>query len=65
MDACAVSGLTLWYKKSADLGNREANYQLGLLSETGVGLPLNYANAIKYYQQAADLGDEKAIKYNS
>ena len=50
-----------WYKKSAELGNREANYQLGLFAETGVGMTLDFAKAVKYYRHAADLGDEKAI----
>jgi enhanced entry protein EnhC len=49
-----------WYKKSADLGNRDALYHLGLLSETGIATKLDYANALQYYQQSSDKGDANA-----
>lgn len=49
-----------WYKKAADLGDRNALYQLGLLSETGVATKLDYPDAVKYYQKAADKGNANA-----
>ncbi len=49
-----------WYKKAAELGDRDAMYQLGLLSETGVAAKLDYADAVKYYQQASDKGNANA-----
>lgn len=49
-----------WYKKAAILGDRDALYQLGLLSETGVATKLDYADAIKYYQQSAEKGNANA-----
>ena len=49
-----------WYQKAADLGDAGALYQLGLLSETGVGTKLDYATAVKYYQQASDKGNANA-----
>ena len=49
-----------WYKKAADSGDRDALYQLGLLSETGVAMPLSHANAKRYYEQSADKGNVNA-----
>ena len=49
-----------WYKKAADLGDRDALYQLGLLSETGVAKPRDYAEAVRYYQLSADKGNANA-----
>lgn len=50
-----------WYKKAADLGNANALYELGLLSETGVTTKPDFSEALKYYQVAADKGNEKAM----
>lgn len=49
-----------WYKKAAGLGDRDALYQLGLFSETGVAKTLNYAEAQQYYQQSAEKGNANA-----
>lgn len=49
-----------WYQKAADLGDSDALYQLGLLSETGIATKLDFANAISYYKKAANKGNEKA-----
>lgn len=50
----------VWYKKAASLGDRDALYQLGLLSETGVATKLDYADAMDYYQQASNKGNLSA-----
>lgn len=50
----------VWYKKAADLGDRNALYQLGLLSETGVATKLDYADAMNYYEQASNKGNLSA-----
>ena len=50
-----------WYKKAAALGDRDALYQLGLLSETGVALSVDVPTAIQYYQQSADKGNAKGM----
>jgi len=42
----------VWYKKAATLGNGNALYALGLLSETGVATKLDFPDALKYYQKA-------------
>ncbi len=49
-----------WYKKAAELGDREALYQLGLLSETGVATQLDYSAAVGFYQQSANKGNANA-----
>ena len=49
-----------WYRKAADLGNADALYQLGLLSETGVAMSLNLSEALHYYQASSDKGNAKA-----
>lgn len=49
-----------WYQKAAAQGDRDALYQLGLLSETGIGMKLDYPSAVKYYQQASDKGNDNA-----
>lgn len=50
-----------WYKKAAELGNRDALYQLGVLSETGVGMSVDYSKALQYYQEARQKGHAKAV----
>ncbi|MGC1181544.1 tetratricopeptide repeat protein [Legionella sp.] len=50
-----------WYKKASEMGNANALYELGLLSETGVTTKLDFNEALKYYQAAADKGNEKAM----
>ena len=51
----------MWYKKAAELGNRDALYHLGVLAETGVAMTLNYSEAARYYQAASDRGNTNAI----
>lgn len=48
------------YTAAAKLNEPTALYQLGLLSETGVGLTRDPNQAVNYYQKAASLGNEKA-----
>jgi enhanced entry protein EnhC len=51
----------IWYKKAAALGDRDALYQLGFFFETGVAGDSNPSEALQYYRQAADKGNEKAV----
>ena len=48
------------YQKAAQKGDREALYELGLLSETGVKLKQNYTDAIRYYKESSLKGNAKA-----
>jgi len=49
-----------WYKKAAELGDRDALYHLGLLSETGLVIKIDYLSALKYYQAASEKGQQQA-----
>jgi TPR repeat protein len=44
----------------AEGGEADAQYQLGVLYETGRGVPQNDAKALEYYRQAAEQGHAKA-----
>ena len=50
-----------WYKKAADLGDRNALYQLGYLAEKGIGMSKDPAFAFTQYQASADKGNAQAI----
>ena len=52
-----------WLKKSADLGNIESAYKVGMMDFNGEGGTPNYPDALKYLQQAADGGNTEADYY--
>ncbi len=41
---------------AADQGNRQAQFNLGLMYQKGHGVPQNYAEAMKWFSKAADQG---------
>ena len=47
-------------RAAAEQGQREAQYNLGMLYENGSGVPRNYDEAAKWYQRAADSGIREA-----
>lgn len=49
-----------WYKKAAKLGDRNAMYQLGRLSEKGMGISKDPVFALSQYQASADKGNTQA-----
>ncbi|QVL46367.1 MAG: sel1 repeat family protein [Methylophilaceae bacterium] len=49
-----------WYKKSAQLNYKEAQYTLASLVFNREIQSISYANAVQYYQQAAELGHIKS-----
>ena len=49
-----------WFKKSADAGNKKAQYNLGVCYELGKGVKKDISEAKKWYRKAADNGHEKA-----
>jgi TPR repeat protein len=49
-----------WYTRAANAGHVKAQSLLGLLSESGQGMPQDYAEAAKWYRKAADAGDARA-----
>ena len=50
-----------WLQKAAAKGQVDAWYEMGLMHEAGVATRLNFDEAKKNYQMAANLGDERAI----
>jgi len=49
-----------WYKKAAEQGHVSAALNLGVMYNQGIGIKLDYKNAIKWYKVAADKGSNKA-----
>ena len=49
-----------WYRKAADQGDADAQYNLGVMYASGEGVPENDAEAVKWYRKAADQGDADA-----
>ena len=50
----------LLFRKAADLGNADAQVQVGDMYNIGMGLPQSYAEAAKWYQKAAEQGNADA-----
>lgn len=50
----------LCYRLAAERGNAEAQHNLGLLYESGLGVEQNYREAAQWYRQAAEQGDADA-----
>ena len=49
-----------WFRKAADQGHAEAQYELGKCYAEGVGVDQDPAEAIAWYREAADRGDMMA-----
>jgi TPR repeat protein len=52
-----------WYRKAADQGDADAQFNLGAGYDNGQGVPQDYAEALKWYRLAADQGVASA-QYN-
>lgn len=50
----------IWYKKAAEQGLAEAQFQLGLCYDYGRGVLKNYTDAMYWYDRASEQGDYKA-----
>ena len=50
--AAAVS----WYRKAAEQGDADAQYNLGVMYDAGQGVPQDYAAAVSWYRKAAEQG---------
>ncbi len=48
------------FKPLAEQGNAEAQYNIGLLYDRGLGAPQNYREAIKWYEKSAEQGNANA-----
>ena len=51
-----------WYRKAADQGLAEAQYNLGVAYLEGSGVGKDRAEAAKWFRRAADQGMEDAAK---
>jgi TPR repeat protein len=47
-----------WYKKAAEQGNSNAQYNLGFMYGTGTGVPKDYVLAYRWYSLAVAQGDK-------
>ena len=54
-----AAALKKWWPR-AHRGDAEAQYQLGILYGTGVGLPLDLAKSAEWHRRAAEQGHDKA-----
>ena len=52
-----------WFRKSAEQGDKWAQYNLGAMYDEGKGVTQDYAEAVKWYRKAADQGNAPA-QYN-
>jgi uncharacterized protein len=52
--------LASWYRKAAEKGDARAQYNLGLMYDNGLGVPQDYAAALRWYRKSAEQGDAKA-----
>jgi TPR repeat protein len=49
-----------WYRKAADQGDSQAQFNLGLMYHDGRGVPPDQAEAFNLYRRSAEQGDVKA-----
>ena len=49
-----------WYRKAAEQGNADAQYNLGVMYDHGRGVPQDDAEAVGWYRKAAEQGYAKA-----
>jgi len=49
-----------WYNKSAEQGNMQAQYNLGIMYEDGIGVPQSNEKAMEWYRKAAAQGYSEA-----
>ncbi|MDI9408050.1 MAG: tetratricopeptide repeat protein [Candidatus Pacebacteria bacterium] len=49
-----------WYRKAAEQGYVDAQFNLGLMFAKGEGVPQDYAQALVWYRKAAEQGDAEA-----
>ncbi len=52
----------LCFLQAAEKGNITAQYNLAVMYEDGLGVPVNNQEAIKWYRKVAEQGDEDAIE---
>ena len=51
-----------WYKKAAEQGDADAQFNLGFMYSKGLGVPQDYVQAHMWFSLLAPLGDDQAAK---
>lgn len=51
-----------WFRRAADRGLRDSQYNLGVLYARGLGVPANLAESYRWFSLAANQGDADAAK---
>ena len=51
-----TAALTEQYRKAAEQGNADAQFNLALMYDNGEGVTQDYAEAVKWYRKAAEQG---------
>ncbi len=64
------AGAAEWWRKGAEQGDADAQYNLGVMYSNGEGVPQDDAEAVKWYRNAAEQGYAQAqynlgIKYDN
>ena len=49
-----------WFRKAADQGDVDTQFNLGAMYVNGEGVPQDHAEAVKWFRKAADQGDADA-----
>ena len=49
-----------WYRLAAEQGDADAQSNLGVMYDSGHGVPQDYAEAVRWYRRAAEQGDASA-----
>lgn len=52
----------VWYRKAAEQGLAEAQYELGTMYREGQGVPQDYVEAARWYRKAGDLSCSRALQ---
>ena len=52
-----------WYRLAGEIGHKDAQFNLGLMYETGLGVSLDYKEAVKWYTLSAEQRVSKAQLY--
>ena len=52
-----------WYRKAAEQGHAEAQYNLGIMLHTGDGIPQDKAQGVQWLRKAAAQGYPEAQEY--
>ncbi|WP_455203489.1 tetratricopeptide repeat protein [Kaarinaea lacus] len=55
-EAAPMPTAVIWYLEMAEQGDKDAQYNLGSIYETGFGVAVNLKEAVKWYAKAAEQG---------